>query len=158
MSLLRQIFVDGNGRITSHAIEAVRELSTSSSGWRKRWMHKAGIPSKTPLTAHDETQFPEVPIEFQNLLRATQQDGNTHYQQALIVWYMLYDAEFFGRYMLRGESAEFQETFMKAARECSFAFLAGTKLDGSPFKPGDNLALRRTGHYITRMREMFACL
>jgi hypothetical protein len=100
----------------------------------------------------------EVPSLFQHVAEVASRSCNAHYQQAIIVWYMLFDTELFGRWMLQNETDAFQDHFIKALKEATTYFIAGHQMNGALFKPGDNLGHRRTGHYISWVRDYFVSL
>jgi hypothetical protein len=83
---------------------------------------------------------------------------NAHYQLAIILWYMLFDSELFGRFMLQNESTRFKDIFMKGLKESTLRFIAGHRMNGELFKPADNLNERCTGTYVSSVRDMFATL
>ena len=163
MSRLRRIFVDGDAKMLSMAMEDVLFLSRISSSTRhglprrfEQQLQQKVVGVKAEPAADDSP--PEVPDLFVAMARKVHESRNAHYKQAIVVWYMLYDSQLFARFMLQNETPELQDQFMKALKEMTAFFIAGHKMNGSLFKPGDNLADRRTGHFITRVREMFALL
>ena len=119
---------------------------------------RSGKRPTKPIKLEDESTGSEVPGLFQHLTNQVSNGHNAHYKQSLIVWYMVYDPDLFARWMLRHESAELQDHFMKALREAQSFLIFGTHMDGTPFKSGDNMLKRRTGHFIGWVRDMFASL
>lgn len=158
MSRLRAIFVEGDVKTLRKALEDVLFLCSISTTTRATIVAGIAANRKPILRNTKATEASEVPALFQAMVQKASEGRNAHYQQALVVWYMLYDAELFGRWMLANEPPKLQELFMKALKEMTAFFIAGHQMNGSLFKPGDNLANRRTGHFITRVREMFASL
>jgi hypothetical protein len=158
MSRLRRIFVDGDVQTLNMAMEDVLFLSRISSAERARVLSKYTEEPQVKLEQQEEDAPSEVPELFIAMAQQVSRSRNAHYKEAIIAWYMLYDSQLFARFMLQNESAFLQEQFMKALKEMTAFFIAGHKMNGSLFKPGDNLADRRTGHFITRVREMFALM
>jgi hypothetical protein len=159
MSRLRSIFVEANAAVLKGAMEDVLFLCTASNAVRAKLLHKTKLKAvkDEPNAARDQLT-PEIPDLFLAVAQQASRSKNAHYQQVVIVEYMLLDSELFGRFMLQNEPEALQELFMKALKEMNTFFITGHRLDGTPFKPGDNLNQRRTGPFITRIREMFALL
>ena len=158
MSRLRRIFVDGDAQMLHMAMEDVLFLSRISSSERAGVLSKYTREPQVKRETAEEDAASEVPDLFIAMAHQVNRSRNAHYKEAIIVWYMLYDSQLFARFMLQNESPDLQEQFMKALKEMTAFFIAGHKMNGSLFKPGDNLADRRTGHFITRVREMFALM
>jgi len=157
MSRLRSIFVEANEKILKGAMEDVLFLSSLPNSARTKLLNKTKLKLVKEEEAKDESP-PEIPELFLAVAHSASKSKNVHYQQTVIVEYMLMDSELFGRFMLQNEPEPLQELFMKALREMNTFFITGHQLDGSLFKPGDNLNQRRTGPFISRIREMFALL
>ena len=162
MSRLRRIFIDGDAKMLHLAMEDVLFLSSISSSTREgllgRWELQQQKVVAGAKAEPSEDSPSEVPDLFVAMAHKIHRSRNAHYKQAIVAWYMLYDSQLFGRFMLQNETPELQDQFMKALKEMTTFFIAGHKMNGSLFKPGDNLADRRTGHFITRVREMFALM
>ncbi len=159
MSRLRSIFVEADAKILRGAIEDVLFLCTAPNSMRVKLLHKTKlkvVKEEQGLAKDDST--PEIPELFLAVAQSASRSKNAHYQQVVIVEYMLLDSELFGRFMLQNEPEALQELFMKALKKMNTCFITGHQLDGSLFEPGDNLNQRRTGPFISRIREMFALL
>ena len=159
MSRLRSIFIDADAKILKNAMEDVLFLSTASNSTRNKLLYKTKLKvvKEEQGQPRDESK-PEIPDLFLSVAHNASRSKNAHYQQIVIIEYMLLDSELFGRFMLQNEPEPLQELFMKALKEMNTFFITGHQLDGTPFKPGDNLNQRRTGPFISRIREMFALL
>ncbi len=159
MSRLRSIFVEADAKILKNAMEDVLFLSTASNTVRFKLLQQTKIKlvKDEPGLVQDES-LPEIPDLFLAVAHSANKSKNAHYQQIVVIEYMLLDSELFGRFMLQNEPEPLQELFMKALKEMNTFFITGHQLDGSLFKPGDNLNQRRTGPFISRVREMFALL
>ena len=161
MSRLRCIFVEGRVDILHAALEDVLFLSKCSNSKRSALLQHVLVEGRTtplrPSARRDDTTS-EVPDLFMAVAKKAQASKNAHYKQAVVVWYMLHDSELFGRFMLQHETPALQDLFMKALKEMTAFFIAGHQMDGSLFKPGDDLNQRRTGNFITRLRELFIML
>lgn len=158
MSRLRQIFLDGNVQVMRDALEDVKFLSSISTVTRQSILAalKAGQSSVKIEIIEDPGS--EVPSLFQHVALVASRSCNAHYQQAVIVWYMLFDTELFGRWMLQNESDVIKDHFIKVLKEATTYFIAGHQMNGALFKPGDNLLQRRTGHFISWVRDQFVAL
>ena len=159
MSRLRSIFIDADAKILKNAMEDVLFLSTASNSTRNKLLYKTKLKTvkEEPGLPRDESK-PEIPDLFLSVAHSASRSKNVHYQQIVIIEYMLLDSELFGRFMLQNEPEPLQDLFMKALKEMNTFFITGHQLDGTPFKAGDNLNQRRTGPFISRIREMFALL
>ena len=157
MSRLRRIFIDGNKSTLREALEDVLFLSSATQSVRADLLQRTKLQA-VKIEVADKNATPDVPDLFTALTRKLCNSRNAHYQQLIVVQYMLLDSELFGRFMLQNEPDSFQQLFMRALKEMNTCFITGHKLDGTPFKAGDKLSLRRSGAFITRVREMFALL
>src|SRR5947209_8693224 len=125
MSRLRRIFVEGDARTTHMALEDVLFLSGISGTTRAAILQRlhSGAASAAKLEIARDDDLPEVPELFLSVARQASRSGNAHYQQAIVVWYMLFDSELFGRFMLQNEPPQLQELFMKALKEMNTFFI-----------------------------------
>lgn len=157
MSRLRSIFVEANPAILKGAMEDVLFLISASQAVRVQLLQQTKLQT-VKMEVLDKEARADIPDLFVAVARNASRSKNVHYQQMVIVQYMLLDSELFGRFMLQHEPEPLQQLFMKALKKMNTNFITGHKLDGTPFKAGDNLNQRRTGACITLMREMFALL
>jgi hypothetical protein len=160
MSRLRRIIVDGDEGVLKDALADVRLLSSITHDTRNRILRAMSLGQ---VRAKIEIEYAnpstsEVPSLFRALNDTLMRSRNAHYQLAIILWYMLFDSELFGRFMLQNESHQFKDIFMKSLKESTLRFIAGHQTNGEMFKPTSNLNQRCTGTYVSSVRDLFATL
>lgn len=170
MSRLRQILVEANPKVAQEALQDVLFLCGITHSSRQAILKalKANATQVKIEIEHNDQGANEVPSLFRSLAVTVSKSQNIHYQIAIIVWYMLFDAELFGANMLRGETDAFKDQFMKGLKEATAQFIAGRHMTGRLFRfvpskkasdpEPDNPNDRKTGHYIAWLRDYFAIL
>ena len=91
---------------------------------------------------------------FLSMLRKSVRQNNAVYQQVFILWYMLYDPQLFGRWMLEGEDHGKATLFMGAIKQIYHYLTNGWKLNGTMFQPGDNTC-GRCGEFLRQAQALF---
>ena len=124
MSRLRSIFVDGNTRTLQEAMEDVVFLSSASQSVRAQLLKQLHLQT-VKAEVLDKDAVPEIPDLFLALARSLRKSRNAHYQQMIVIQYMLLDSELFGRFMLRHESDSLQHVFMQQLKQMNSCFITG---------------------------------
>jgi hypothetical protein len=154
-SRLRTIIIDGceRGRETMlESVYKVMQLCNDNHTVRKEMYRCVGLRDPPPASSY------HVPKLFTNMATAAYSSGNSFYQQAIILFFMLFDPGVFGRFMLQHEPPTVQEAFMKALKNATSNFLFGRRMDGTIFDKTDSIMDRKTGAFVIYMQSCFAML
>jgi hypothetical protein len=161
-SRLRKIILQADAKVLKESFEDVFHFSQMRPETLERVAQRirtaAASPASTILTKMELEYDPSLKQTqwFQHLL-TLQQSRNFFYRVAAIIAFMTKEPDVFGYWMLRGESARFQDYFMKVIKEAFLYFILGVRIEnGDPYQPGENLLQRRTGRFVLYVMEQFS--
>lgn len=164
-SLLRRIIVEGEKRALDQAFQDMINLIQVSDQTHARMLQvfsrfvETGKKPTAKLEVEYDLRNSNVPHLFFAMAKKLVEAPNPHYQVTLLCLFMLYDSALFGRWMLYGETQQFQAAFMRRLGEIAHNYIDGVKIKtGEKFLPNDDLSQRKTGPFTLAVSEYFACL
>lgn len=154
MSRLRSILLTDSTalEVERESLLVVQQLGDNNVPTRRQLQASLKVPMhRAPFDL-------EVPSLFKSMVDEAVGSSNRHFKQLLIVSFMDFEPEIFGRWMLAGESEQLQEQFMKVNKETLSQWITGLKPGGSLFTADDTLHLRKAGPVMAFIRDQFVTL